>query len=1032
MVSKKVSVIIPCCNSEKYVAHTLGLILNQLYKNIEVICVNDGSSDGTLAILQQFSENNENVKVVNLEENRGLFAARRAGASAAEGDYILFLDSDDEVTPGWVGALVHKAEQTNADLVLGDVQKKGDRNRRDVDIWTPAFQNLDPLRLQDLDTDGRGMLDLLMQMHGLCSHYHYIWNKLIRRDLWLRCADDFEKLRARREHLVMGEDIAFSATLYCHAQKVCNIHNEYYIYCYHSGQSVESTNLPKFQKNVGDLVAVFDYLQELLTESGLYEQYAKEYLQFKQRLGFVYMRIAKHMQFPQDTVEYVKEAFAQDKIENKKHIQTDFFFSLMTNRAPIYNEYQKMMQWIFSDEVKVVSFDVFDTLVCRPFADPADIFVYLNEAFAKQFGVYSYVDFSSQRRVAEDKCHKLQKVVKPGIEEPTLDEIYDVLADNYGYDRQMLEPIKELEMENEVRFAYPRKFGIELLELAKEAGKKVILSSDMYLPRGCIEKILEKCGVRGYEKLYLSSELHLTKHYGTMYPVILRDYKDIAKPEEILHIGDNYRSDVENPKKYGLKAMHLPRAMGLLQGRNPGIYTGESFDKIFKIGDRYRDMSLAYGAFSGLRSLCAVAANEIFDFPYVSFNKKSDLNADPRFVGYYTLGMHIYSVARWLIENTRGKGYRKIHFAARDGYLVKQAYDILAEGEDGLPESNYIRVSRKAFAIADIRSFADMHSVVHKLNFIRQSPDSLFDLFAPVMSEESKKRYSEYREKNEARCLATFTERTQFDMYIVQFYNEYLQDARFSEYEKNLAEYFGGIVSENDVLFDIGYSGRIELALNKLLHIKPKSFYIHTNTDAIFKRLAVSEFENSTFYNYKPMVTGIIREHVFSEMCPSTIGYTRRGGEVQPVYEKYDIDYPTRFVTELVQRSAVKFVQDVKNLFGHDALRLACRMEDVSRPFEYYMHYSRNFDRCIFVDSEFEDDFGEGHSFSGLEFWNRALGRISGEAVLKGGAPAAKEPAVPSLVRKRGKIMRALYFFLYDRKTFRQKLKNRLHRGNKK
>ena len=125
MVSKKVSVIIPCCNSEKYVAHTLGLILNQLYKNIEVICVNDGSSDGTLAILQQFSENNENVKVVNLEENRGLFAARRAGASAAEGDYILFLDSDDEVTPGWVGALVHKAEKANADLVLGDVQKRG-------------------------------------------------------------------------------------------------------------------------------------------------------------------------------------------------------------------------------------------------------------------------------------------------------------------------------------------------------------------------------------------------------------------------------------------------------------------------------------------------------------------------------------------------------------------------------------------------------------------------------------------------------------------------------------------------------------------------------------------------------------------------------------------------------------------------------------------------------------------------------------------------------------------------------------------
>ena len=223
-------------------------------------------------------------------------------------------------------------------------------------------------------------------------------------------------------------------------------------------------------------------------------------------------------------------------------------------------------------------------------------------------------------------------------------------------------------------------------------------------------------------------------------------------------------------------------------------------------------------------------------------------------------------------------------------------------------------------------------------------------------------------------------------------------------------------------MFDIGYSGRIELALNKLLGFKIISFYIHTNHDVIVRRNQVSDFHNSTFYNYKPPVSGIIREHLISEMCPSTIGYKIVGDKFEPVFDEYDVDYPTQVITQTIQQYAVKFVRNVKEIFGKDALGLACRLEDISRPLNRYTYSSRSVDRQIFANSEFEDDFGEGHACSILDYWNKALGRITDNMTVY------KEPEMPSAVKKRSRLMRALYLFLFDRKTFNRKLKNKLHK----
>ena len=98
MELKKVSVIVPCYNSAKFLEQSLNCLFAQYYTNIEIICVNDGSTDETAEILVRIASERDNLKIVTLEKNRGLFNARIAGAEVASGDYIAFMDSDDLVT----------------------------------------------------------------------------------------------------------------------------------------------------------------------------------------------------------------------------------------------------------------------------------------------------------------------------------------------------------------------------------------------------------------------------------------------------------------------------------------------------------------------------------------------------------------------------------------------------------------------------------------------------------------------------------------------------------------------------------------------------------------------------------------------------------------------------------------------------------------------------------------------------------------------------------------------------------------------
>ena len=117
MTNVKVSVIIPVYNAEKYLRECLDSVIGQTLQDIEIICVDDGSTDNSLLILQEYAANDKRLKIVE-QANQGAAAARNAGIAVAQGEYLAFLDADDLYYLEALQTAYVCAEKSNADVLL--------------------------------------------------------------------------------------------------------------------------------------------------------------------------------------------------------------------------------------------------------------------------------------------------------------------------------------------------------------------------------------------------------------------------------------------------------------------------------------------------------------------------------------------------------------------------------------------------------------------------------------------------------------------------------------------------------------------------------------------------------------------------------------------------------------------------------------------------------------------------------------------------------------------------------------------------
>jgi len=181
----------------------------------------------------------------------------------------------------------------------------------------------------------------------------------------------------------------------------------------------------------------------------------------------------------------------------------------------------------------VISFDIFDTCLLRNVYDPRDIFQIMGI-------LMGFDNFKSCRIKAEQEC-RLKCYSNNGHDEILLDDIYEILFEEYQVERSW----KEVEIELEKYFTVSNLYMKRIFDKLISAGKIVIFTSDMYLPKDVIESLLEKNGFTGYNKLFLSNEIKLSKKYGTLQEYISNQY---GPDSRIIHIGDNYRYDIKNSK----------------------------------------------------------------------------------------------------------------------------------------------------------------------------------------------------------------------------------------------------------------------------------------------------------------------------------------------------------------------------------------------------------------------------------------------------------------------------------------------------
>lgn len=137
----KISVIIPVYNTEKYLSRCLDSVLNQTFQDIEVVCINDGSTDNSLKILRQYAKKDKRIKLMS-QENKGLSVTRNVGLKNISGKYVSFIDSDDYIDRNYYEWLIGLMEKNDADIVMAGMRTVNDGIISDnitPDIMTDDF-----------------------------------------------------------------------------------------------------------------------------------------------------------------------------------------------------------------------------------------------------------------------------------------------------------------------------------------------------------------------------------------------------------------------------------------------------------------------------------------------------------------------------------------------------------------------------------------------------------------------------------------------------------------------------------------------------------------------------------------------------------------------------------------------------------------------------------------------------------------------------------------------------------------------------
>lgn len=871
-LNKKISVIVPVYGTEKYLKQCLDSIVNQTYNNLEIIIVNDCTLDNSQAIIDEYARSDSRIKSITNPKNIGLYATRLEGVKVATGDFIAFVDSDDFLSVDWFRRLMERQSKTDADIVIGQHVLFMEETKE------YKFEPSNQVEFEYLN--GENLRNTFFENLGLRYAWHVVWNRIYKASFWKDNIDYF----TASTRINLWEDIVYSSLIFTKIESMASIDFVGYFY----------------RKNQESITAVVnDHDSRILIR----ETIKKELLR---------------------------------KLEDKYHRYINTFLirdhacGMYLSQINFNLQYENLINLVNSENITIISFDIFDTLIQRPLYQPSDLFQILSNKYIELSGD-SVLDFAVVRERSEFNARKTSKE-----QEITLDEIYLDIYTNYKIDKQILEDLKNYETNLELSICTTRYSMLEIYKLAILKNKKIFFTSDMYLSKVAIQQILDKNGYDFCDELFLSSEVKLTKHTGDIYKHILTKYECSAS--QILHIGDNYHADYDMARKSGLQTFYLPKAIDVFMGWHDGI-------NVFK---HYQHITEFIRLHLGTRCMLATVAIKLFDNPFTITVHDSNIGRNPYWLGYYQLGIFMLGLANWLHEESRDKS--QINFIARDGYLASQVYDILGNNiYTNAPKSNYLELSRSVLyrsVALDVSSFLGVCS--RHFDNTRLPSQALLQMFGESNVLLEKLKISDYDDNYQLAKKLSDVERNASNLF----------DSN-KQLANNLKIYLDNqVIGDDACFFDVGYARRSHMILFNLCPNIKQGFFIQEDNHHVNKynnHFSIKSYLTPVTYNWMALKSSELEYLISDYRVGTVVDFKEDNGKIYPIYK--DTEASILVEVELAHLGALDFANDFVKYFGGCWSAINFNYVNCGYFLQQFMNTTTYFDSLYFKNNKFDDEF---------------------------------------------------------------------------
>ena len=615
---------------------------------------------------------------------------------------------------------------------------------------------------------------------------------------------------------------------------------------------------------------------------------------------------------------------------------------------------------IDDENIDLVSFDVFDTLLCRTVLEPGHIFDLMGQVLRKDCEEISEEilnNFANARQGIERKLrYRFDQVSGEGAEF-TVREVYTEMCRTYNLPHNFIDKFIEIEKQVELSCLTPRKEAVSLFQRSIQSGKKTIIISDFIHTSDFVAEALHKNGIDGWDYIFVSSNIGYKKHDGSLFEYIKKELA--VDSDRWLHIGDNAHGDIAMAQAKGIHTQMVPALPRIIKDH---------------LAKREANMQ-AVREDIVIGSILSGYAAEYLDLnrrPSVPEINQGDLIEQEKGFGFLALGPLMYFYTRHLLQRAQGLGVKQVIFFARDCWLpYNMARDLTTD--QSAPKILYWPVSRAATSGLDIYRPEDVMKVriddFKKRGKLTDLMEKRFHLLMHEIDEES---------------VGEWTARPLHEISVGNLPEYAIYDIAFQSAQKSSATYLGrlnerrGIFQKGAVQWgtdfslptmtvDIGYKGSIHSKIAHFFSTPPIPQMLVSypnragedpidNLDAYYLARHLPQMKHAdpiSKYN-------LIFETIINEAVPSTAGYYENSENQVVRIPEGTLDHVHLETINQIHAGALHFVQWWTEHCQLIEQHIKVSQRNLSMLFEMVLSSPTGYEARMLGNLVFDNDFG-GH-----------------------------------------------------------------------